>query len=79
MAVAADSIPVDNSWAERNLGISYPAVEKDGFGVAAGAAEDSSQLQRELIEFDSDARQGRRFVTRRCARGRSGSHARSTR
>ena len=49
-------MPVDLAWAERNLGIDYDAPK-----VALGAAPNDGDLQRELIEFDSDARAGEAF------------------
>jgi hypothetical protein len=56
MATAVRTVPVDFAWAERNLGIDYEAPK-----MALGAAASDEDLQRELIEFDSEARAGEAF------------------
>ena len=54
------SVPVDNSWAERNLGITYtPAATVGRF--AADEPVDDQALQRELIDFNSEAPEGEAF------------------
>ena len=54
------TVPVDAGWAERNLGISYePAARAARFG--ADEPVDEQALQRELIDFDSEAPQGEAF------------------
>ena len=54
------TVPVGAAWAERNLGISYPPA---GAAVHPGAGEpvDGQALARELIEFDSEAPEGKAF------------------
>ena len=53
------ALPVDNGWAERNLGISYEPEGGGRFG--ADKPVDEQALQRELIDFDSEAPQGEAF------------------
>lgn len=57
MATALRTVPVDLGWAERNLGIDYE-MRKRALGVAAAPTEG---LQRELIDFDSEASEGEAF------------------
>ncbi len=54
------TIPVDAARAERNLGISYPPADA-AVHLGAGEPVDGQALQRELIDFDSEAPQGKAF------------------
>ena len=56
MATAVRTVPVDLAWAKRNLGIDYAAPK-----LVLGAGPSDEALQRELIEFDSEARAGEAF------------------
>ena len=61
MATVAGS--VDQGWAERNLGFSYRAERLDLAEATdvRGSVGDGQELQRELIEFDSEAPEGLAF------------------
>jgi hypothetical protein len=62
MAGTTSAKPVDRAWLERNLGLKLPPLTKL---AAAGppTAEDDRRLQRELIDFDSEAPDGQAFLT----------------
>src|ERR1700732_2918061 len=65
---------VDRAWAERNLGfdpIAKPAPSSTfAFGPAAHSSSDAN-LQREIIDFDSEAPAGREFLAFTTATGLS--------
>jgi hypothetical protein len=58
MVAAASWGPVGLGWAKRNLGIDYAGHE---MAARAGDSIDDESLQRELIEFDSEASAGQAF------------------
>jgi hypothetical protein len=60
MATAVRTVPVDFAWAERNLGIDYGAPKMALHAVAAPTVS-GADLQRELIDFDSEAPEGEAF------------------
>jgi nucleoside phosphorylase len=57
---------VDRAWAKRNLGFdpidTRPPAETFAFRPAAAAAPRPADLQREIIDFDSEAPHGREFL-----------------
>src|SRR5436305_6947538 len=61
MTSVAGGRPVDQSWAARSLGIDYGAPTHAVGAAAGAAADDGAALQREVIEFDSEAPEGAEF------------------
>jgi hypothetical protein len=68
-------MPVDQAWVQRNLGFDPVARPAPASTVAfAKAAEPNSSpedLQREIIDFDSEAPEGREFLAFTTATGLS--------
>jgi hypothetical protein len=62
---------VDRRWAERNLGfdpIARPALEET-FADTAAVSSNPEDLQREIIDFDSEGPEGREFLAFTTATG----------
>ena len=56
---------VDRKWAERNLGfdrIATPAPQSTFASAAAARNPSDEDIQREIIDFDSEAPHGREFL-----------------
>jgi len=67
---------VDRKWVERNIGfdpVERPAPVSTFAFKAAASSADNEDLRREIIDFDSDATEGREFLAFTKATGLSGS------
>src|ERR1017187_7054438 len=65
---------IDRKWAERNLGfdpISTPAPAATFAFAPAASSSSSEDLQREIIDFDSEAPAGKEFLAFTTATGLS--------
>ena len=66
---------VDRKWIERNLGFDPitrpPPAEAFAFAAAAKATAEPEDFQREIIDFDSEAPEGREFLAFSTATGMS--------
>lgn len=65
---------IDRRWAQRNLGfdpIARPAPESTFAFTAAARSSSPEDLQREIIDFDSEAPEGREFLAFTTATGLS--------
>jgi hypothetical protein len=55
-------MPVDTEWVQRNLGMAPDALDEPGMVAADDEHADDKDLQRELIEFDSEGSDGAAFA-----------------
>src|SRR6266852_3648091 len=65
---------IDRRWVERNLGfdpISRPAPASTYTFTAAASSSSPEDLQREIVDFDSEAPEGREFLAFTTATGLS--------